>query len=101
MSRQLEADGEDRQARKNNILAKALDTGLADALESQGIELVGIAFKYDFYSCLMTIKARFNNDFKVCFIGSDSIKNCILKAYSDANNAKLHWKADKYRIDSP
>ena len=97
MSRQLELDKEVRVAKKNQAIVNALEYGLPGALETQGIQLLGIAIKYDAYNCLMTIKADVGNTRSVCFVGSDSIANCFLKAVSDARNDALHWRPDKYQ----
>jgi hypothetical protein len=98
MTRQLENKEEQRASSKRLQLEKALEHGIVDALESKGIILQGLAFKYDAWNCLMTIKAYIGSTRQVCFIGSDSVINCILKAYSDAKNDRLHWKVDKYYL---
>lgn len=96
MSRQIDQKGEDRARKKNDRLAKALDYGLVEALDSQGAELLGIAIKHDAYFCLLTIKAEVGGLKMVAFVGSDSIANCFLKAQRDASQGELHWRADKY-----
>lgn len=96
MSRQLEQKREEQITTRNNQVIKALEFGIVGALESQGIELVGFAFRYDAHNSLMTIKADFGNDRQVAFVGSESIIGCILKAQSDARNDRLVWRADKY-----
>jgi len=99
MSRQLDQEQEERTAKRNQALVNALDYGLPGAFESQGIELLGIAIKYDAYNCLMTIKAEIAGVRQVCFVGSDSISNCFLKALSDARRGALKWRKDKYHQD--
>lgn len=96
MSRQLEVQTEERETARREKLIQALEYGIVGALESQGVELLGFAFKYDAFNSLMTIKAQAGNKRLVCFIGSDSVINCILKAYSEARSDSLHWKKDKY-----
>ena len=96
MSRQLEVEIERRATAKRDALVRALEFGLVGALESQGIELIGWAIKYDAFNCLMTIKAEIAGVRQVCFVGSDSIINCILKAESEASRSDLKWRADKY-----
>lgn len=73
-----------------------LEFGLVGALEAQGIELLGFAFKYDAFNSLMTIKAILGGVHSVCFVGSDSVMNCFLKAYSEARRDALSWRPDKY-----
>lgn len=96
MSRQGDAKAEQREAAKRNALVKALEFGIVDALEAQGIDLLGYAFKYDAFNCLMTVKAVIAGKQQVAFVGSDSVINCILKTDSEARNGGLRWRLDKY-----
>lgn len=96
MTRQNDIEVEERETARRNQLVKVLEYGLVGALESQGIELVGFTFKYDAFNSLMTIRARFGENRRVAFVGSDSVINCFLKAHADARNDRLHWKKDKY-----
>lgn len=96
MSRQLDIKVEARETAKRDLLVKVLEFGLVGALEAQGIELLGFAFKYDAFNSLMTIKADIGGVRSVCFIGSDTLINCILKAHSEACRDTLTWRADKY-----
>jgi len=96
MSRQLEVKREERETKRRDKLVKALEFGFAGAIEGQGVQLLGFAIRYDAFNCLMTIKGIVSGVHSVCFIGSDSIINCILKAENDALCDALTWKADKY-----
>lgn len=96
MSRQLEIQTEERARVKSEKLVKVLDFALVGALENQGIELLGFAFKYDAYNSLMTIKAVVGGVQSVAFVGSDTLINCILKSESEAANGRLKWREDKY-----
>ena len=96
MSRQLEAQSEERERNKRNALIKALDHGLAGGLESQGVHLLGISIKYSAFDCLMTLRADIDGTRHICFIGSDTIINCFLKADADAHRYELQWTPDKY-----
>ncbi|MCK5317997.1 MAG: hypothetical protein KAJ55_08785 [Anaerolineales bacterium] len=100
MSRQLEVKQEERSLAKQVALIKALEFGLVGALEGQGIELLGIAFKYDPFNVLMTIKADIAGVRSIAFVGSDTFINCILKADSAARRHSLTWRADKYHQNS-
>jgi len=97
MTRQLEQKQEQRVTARNNALVRALDYGIVGGLESQGIELLGIAIKHDAFNCLLTLKAYVGGEYMVAFIGSDTMINCFLKAESEAKNQTLHWRADKYK----
>ena len=96
MSRQLEQSGEERAAKRNARIVKILDSGLSDALDVEGIELLGFAIRYDAWHCLMTIKADIGGVRSVCFVGSESIAGCILRAHADAGRGALKWRADRY-----
>lgn len=96
MTRQLEQKKEQKEAARRDQIVKVLEYGLAGALENQGIQLVGVAIRYDAWDCLMTIKVEVGNRIEVCFVGSDSMMNCFLKAYSEARNGRLKWRPCKY-----
>lgn len=96
MSRQLDIKREQHTAEKHKALIRALEFGLVGALESQGIELHGLTFKYDPFNVLLTIKAEVDGVVSVCFVGSDELINCILKAESEARRRSLRWRPDKY-----
>lgn len=96
MSRQLELKREQRETAKRDALVRALEFGIVGALESQGIELLGVAMRYEPFSVLMTVKADVGGVRSVAFVGSDSMLNCILKADSMASNQALKWREDKY-----
>lgn len=100
MSRQLDVDREVRETAKRDLLVKVLEFGLVGALESQGIDLVGFAFKYDAYNCLMTIKGIIGGEQQVCFVGSDTLINCIIKSYQEARSNRLRWRPDRYAKSS-
>jgi hypothetical protein len=99
MSRQLEQKQEQRETAKRDALFQALEHGLPGALAFQGIELLGFAIKYGDFDCLMTIKAYVGETRSVCFVGSDTMTNCILKADAEARRGALKWRKDKYHKD--
>lgn len=101
MSRQLDSKIEARETGRRDALVKALEYGIVGSLESQGIELLGIAIKYDAFNCLLTVKAFFGGQQQVAFVGSDSIINCLLKLQSGARNDALKWRPDKYSKSKP
>lgn len=96
MSRQLDIKAEERETARRNQLVKVLEYGLVGSLESQGIELLGIAIKYDAFNCLLTLKADVGGVRSVAFVGSDTIINCFLKAGSEASRNTLKWREDRY-----
>lgn len=96
MSRQADLAMELRETKRRDALVKALDYGIVGALESQGVELLGLSLKYDAFNCLLTVRADVGGIRSVCFIGSDSIMNCFLKLESEAARHTLKWKEDRY-----
>lgn len=100
MTRQTDIQAEVRETNRRDALVKALEYGFVGALENQGIELLGISIKYDAFSCLMTIRAERAGKGTCCFVGSDSIINCFLKAESDALRGALNWGPDKFHKNS-
>lgn len=100
MSRQLDIEREVRETAKRDALVRALEFGLVGALETQGIQLLGIAFRYDAFNCLMTVKGYVQDTRSVAFVGSDSFINCILKADSEARRGTLRWRPDRYHTDN-
>lgn len=97
MSRQLDLEREQRETLRRTELVKCLEFGLVGALSAQGIDLQGVAIKYDPFNCLLTLKVDRNGDSLVAFVGSDTIINCFLKAQSEALRQGLHWREDKYK----
>jgi len=96
MSRQLDLESEVRESKKRDSLYMVVEFGLAGALESQGIVLLGLAIKHDAWDCLMTIKADIDGVKHVAFVGSDTLSNTFLKAYGMAKNDRLRWREDKF-----
>lgn len=96
MSRQLDLEQEVRESKRRDALIKALDYGIVGALQTKGIELLGLSLKYDAFNCLLTIRAEKAGARCVAFVGSDSIINCFLKAESDASRGALKWKEDSF-----
>lgn len=101
MSRLADVQAEDSEAKKRDKLVKALSFGIHDALEYYGAELRGISIKYDEFNILVTVRAERGGVRAVCFVGSDSIINALLKLYSEASRDSLVWKADAYYHSAP
>lgn len=97
MSRQADAAAEEAEAKKRDKLIAALSFGIHDALEYYGAELRGISIKYDEFNILVTVRAERGGIRSVCFVGSDSIPNALVKLYSEASRDALVWKPDRYQ----
>lgn len=96
MSRQLDEKAEERERARRLALVKALEFELVDTIHSLGGELRGFAIKYDDVSCLLTLKADFNETRRVSFIYSDTMMNCVISATRAGANNRLTWQLDKY-----
>lgn len=97
MSRQLEQKREIAETKRRDALVKALEFGLAGALEAQGIQLLGFSAKFDAWECLITLKGEIAGVRSVAFVGSDNIISGILKAVQAAQYDRLKWKEDVYK----
>ena len=100
MSRQLDVARETREAKRVSSLVRALEFGLAGAISNQGMQLRGIAIKYEDLNSLLTIKAEVNGRVLVAFVGSDSMISCILTAEAKALANTLQWRPDRYQKSS-
>ncbi len=96
MSRTQELQREVKEEKRRVSLVKALEFELVGTLETQGIQMVGFAVKFDAWECLMTLKAEIGGKRQVAFVGADSVISCILKAVQAAQYDKLKWRVDVY-----
>lgn len=96
MTRQLEAESENRAAKRDRVVLFACNGGLLDTIRREGGMLEGLSFKFGEYDCLLTLRAEFPAGRRVCFIGGDDLAYCIRKAYVAAQRGNLRWKQDKF-----
>lgn len=96
MSNQVEIGEMLVSSRKLEAVYRALDFELAGSIEAGGSILIGLSAKMSAWDCLLTIRAVQGGERVVCFVGSDSLANCFLKAVRDAQNDMLRWRADKF-----
>ena len=99
MTRLADVKAEERETKRRDQLVLVLEYGLVGALQAQGVEMLGFSFKYDAFHCLMTIRAEIAGNRRITHVGSDSIINCFLQAYSVAQHGRLQWQADQYHPD--
>lgn len=94
----LDVDIGERKVSERKLVAvyRALDFELAGSIEAGGSILIGFSAKMSAWDCLLTIRAIQGGDRVVCFIGSDSLANCFLKAVRDAQQDMLRWRPDKF-----
>lgn len=99
MTRQLEAIGEQRQAKRHALLVRALEFELSGALQASGATLLGFSVKIEEWECLMTLRAYRDDSMQIAFVGSDDVINCINKAVRAAKSGKIVWREDKWRAN--
>ena len=97
MSRVADAASEERDAKRREKLIEALSFGIHDALEYYGAELRGLSIKYDEFNILVTVRAERGGIGAVCFVGSDTMVNALVKLYAEASRDALVWKPDRYQ----
>jgi len=96
MTRQLDNENEERQARKDSAALSVLNGGLVAAVSRAGGELTGFTAKIDPVETLLVIKAEFPGGPMVAFCGSADLKSALVKAAREAARDNLRWKQDRY-----
>lgn len=101
MSRQSDVKAEERETARRLEVIRALDFGLAGAIEFHGGELRGFSMKYNDFDCMLTLKASFEGKWFVSFVSSETMIGCILSTQRKAAHNAIEWTADKYQpVDS-
>ena len=95
MTRQSDLKNEDRQAKRDRALVRALDFELVRSLSRSDITLLGFSAKFDQYQCLITLRALVDDLLQVSFVSSETIPSAIRKCVTKANNDTLKWKRDQ------
>lgn len=96
MSRQLDQTGENKNARLVRDAGKAVNGGLESALKRGGRDFRGLTIKWNGLEALCVVKARWEGQDVISFVGSSGVAECLAKAHRDAASGKLRWRADKY-----
>ena len=96
MSRQLEQVVEERTARRQRSLVKAVEFELAEVVSRSGGELVGFSVKLVPGSCLLVLRVILAGRLQVAFVGGEDFGSCLLKAVQEGRGDKLKWREDKY-----
>lgn len=96
MTRQLDADQEDRQKKRDDALVRALEFGMVRTLSRADCTLLGFSAKFDQYQCLITLRAVVDTLCQVSFVSADTLPSAILKCVTMAENDTLKWKVDKW-----
>lgn len=96
MTRQLEAQVEEREARLRAAVAKTVDYGLAGAVAGAGGELLGLSIRMGPVEVLLTLRADFEGKKMVCFVASSTWAHALVKAEREAHRNELRWRPDKF-----
>lgn len=96
MSRQMDADREQRQARKDVKLVAAIEFDLVRAVERSGAVLGGYSVRVGGFDCLVTLRAKLAGKAQVAFVGAETPADALRKAVREGLSDKLVWRDDKY-----
>lgn len=96
MTRQLEARREERQAKLDREVLIAVEYGLEEGISQAGAVLRGISVRWGGLSCLLTVRADFEEKPHVCFVGGEDLGRCMVKVMREGPQGKLVWRPDKY-----
>lgn len=96
MSRQLEQQMEDRTSREQDAVLQAVYGGLSEAVHRAGGDLTGFSVKLSGGDCLITLKAVFENNPSIAFVGSEDLPGALRKAVRELHRDQLGWREDRY-----
>ena len=96
MTRQLEAQREEKQARMDRAVLLALEGGLVADLAHAGAVLSGFGVRLGGAEVLLTLRAELAGRQQISFVGSSSLPEAIVKACRLARRDQLRWRDDKF-----
>lgn len=96
MSRQLEAQREIQQSKRDRALVQAIEYELVDAVASAGAILDGFSVRLGGNDVLVTLRGELAGRRQVCFVGGESLSDSLRKVVREAKQDKLVWRADKF-----
>ena len=96
MTRLLEQKQEEKQMLRNKEILAAVEFELVGAIAHGGGQLTGFSIKVSEVDCLLTLRAKFEGEGMVCFVGAPDIGDCLRKGVVEAYHNRLRWRADAY-----
>lgn len=96
MSRQLEQVQEERTARRNKEIVKAVEYDLVGSIGHAGGELTGFSVRIGATDTLLTLRAIVAGRPQIAFVGGSDTGSCLIKACSLGRQDRLQWKADRF-----
>jgi hypothetical protein len=92
----LEQASEERQRKRHDRIAYAVEFGLEKAYGECQVEIHGFSVKCSGNDYLMTLRAEVDGVRVIRFVGGDSIGGCFLKAVREATGDREAWRVDKW-----
>jgi hypothetical protein len=96
MSRQLEAVGEERNAKRHMAIVRAVEFELLRSVEVEGVALLGFSVRLGEMECLVTLRAVRDGVKSVSFVGGEDLGGCLIKCVREAKKDNLTWKVDSF-----
>lgn len=96
MSRQLEVQQEIKQQKINTEIVAAVEFDLVGSIAVVGGKLLGFSVKIGVVDCLLTLRADFEGQRMVCFVGAPDIGGCLRKSVVEAHSNGLRWREDSF-----
>lgn len=100
MTRHLDAQVEERQAKQDLALLKAVHFELQGTVAHNGYELLGFSVRLDEWETLITLRAMGEGERLVAFVGAETLAMAFTKAVREGKRDKLVWRVDKWHRPS-
>lgn len=99
MTRHLDVQLEQADARRHNAIVKAVEYELPGALGMSGVELRGFSVRLGEWETLVTLRGIVDGVPSVAFVGADNLGSALLKCVREGRRGKLRWRVDQYGKD--
>lgn len=98
MTRQLDADLEERRDKRVQALGGLLHYGIPEHFARCNVLLSGLSVKFSGVDCLVTLRAEIEGVPQVAFVGGSDLGSCLQKAVREAHTDALRWRVDKFKV---
>lgn len=96
MSRQLEQAWEEKRARREKLIVRAVEFELVGMFSGNGSALTGFSVKIAPDECLVTLRAMVHDVPSISFVGAEDLGGALVKAARMGKRDKLNWRVDDY-----
>jgi hypothetical protein len=86
----------DAEGKRVRHIGRVVDGGLVQQIERDGLSSTGFTVKCGEYDFLLVIKAMGETGAVVAFVGSETLGGAFIKAFKQAKNGGLKWRADQW-----